>query len=328
VLSAIDGLGHCTFDDIATKNPHVITAKGLACEAAMRDGGMLIVGEPGTEKDLLARAVHAAGRRSAMPMVELDCAHLPEVLMERAMFGEPIGEQLHPVLKECIGGTLFIQEVAALPLVAQSRIVRAMQTGRLALESGEEVRFDCRVIATTSEDLAPLLEDRRFRGDLYRALTETVIFIPPLRHRKEDIPLLVHKLMREFGRELQKPLRNISDEAMQGLTHFRWSGNVVELKAVIGRAALLAKGETILMQHLPRAVQKARKYKNARREEDQPLSLATVEKRHIQKVLDHTGWHKVRSARILGIDRSTLYDKIKRYNLVAPADRLRQVPQV
>ena len=328
MVSAIDEPRTCPFGDITTRNPHLITAKGLACEAAMQDRSMLIVGEAGTEKELLALAVHSSGQRSSMPLVELDCGHLPDVLMEWAMFGDPFGGEAHPMLKECAGGTLFIQEVGSLPLVAQSRIVRAMQTGKLILESGEEAVFDCRVIASTSEDLVPLVEDRKFRGDLYRALTQTVIFIPPLRHRKEDIPLLVNKLMREFERELQKPLRNISDEAMQGLTHFRWPGNVRELEAVMGRAALLAKGETILMQHLPRAVQRARKYKNAGQGEEEPLALATIEKRHIQKVLDYTGWHKVRSAQILGIDRSTLYDKIKRHNLVSPEDRLLDVAQV
>ena len=328
MLSATEGPMTCDFDDVATRNPHLLTAKGLAYEAAMQDGGILILGEPGTEKEMLAAAVHAVGKRSESKFVELDCAHLPGALMERAMFGEWLGGELHPMLRDCRGGTLLMQEAGALPLVIQSRIVGAMQTGRLALDSAGEADFDCRIIATTSDDLVPLVEDKLFRGDLYEALTQTVIFVPPLRHRKEDIPLLVQRFMREFGRRLRKPLCNISDEAMQGLTHYRWPGNVGELKTIIGRAALLAKGETILLQHLPRGVQQGRKYKETADTENQPLSLAVIEKRHIQKVLDYTGWHKVRSAQILGIDRSTLYDKIKRYDLANPADRLLGVGQV
>jgi len=323
----MEGSKTCGFDDITTRNPHLLTAKGLAYEAAMQDGGMLIVGEPGTEKEMLAAAVHAAGARSSSALVELDCSHLPGVLMNRAVFGGGTAEQLHPLLRDCLGGTLLIQEASALPLVLQSRIVHAMQTGSLALDPGRETDFDCRVIATTSEDLIPRVEDKQFRGDLYEALTQTVVFVPPLRHRKEDILPLVRQFMREFGRRLRKPLSNISDEAMQGLAHYRWPGNVDELKTIIGRAALLAKGETILMQHLPRSVQQGCKYKDTPNIKDQPLSLAIIEKRHIQKVLDYTGWHKVRSAQILGIDRSTLYDKIKRYNLANPAERLLGAPQ-
>lgn len=328
MLSSIEEPKNCTFDDIVTRSACLLAAKGLACEAAPRDGGILVVGEPGTEKEIIASAVHALSERSGMPMVELDCANLPAMLMERAMFGRLGGPAPHPMLLNCGEGTLFLQEVGALPLTAQSRIMTAIQAGKLVLGSGEEIDFNCRIIASTSEDLVPFVEDKKFRADLYAALAQTVIFIPPLRHRKEDIPLLVHRLMKEFGRELRKPLNNISDEAVQGLAHYRWPGNVRELKAVIGRAAALAKGETILMQHLPRAVQRARKYKHAGADEEGPLSLAVIEKRHIQRVLDYTGWHKVRSAQILGIDRSTLYDKIKRYNLVNPADRLFQTARL
>lgn len=319
----------CTFDDIRSKNPHLLAAKKLAEEAAELDRGMLIVGEPGTEKELFARAVHQASSRAAMPFLELDCVHLPDALLEWVMFGREAGTDLQPIMKHCRGGTLFVQEVGALPLVAQSRTARAFDTGKVDLGSGEDVAFDCRVMASTSEDLLPLLEDKKFRQDLYNALTEVVIFIPPLRHRKEDIPLLVHKFIRQYGRDLGKRLNNISDEAMHALVHYRWPGNVSELEAVIGRSALLAKGETVLMHHLPQAVQESRRSRTGDAEEPaRPLSLATIEKRHIQKVLDYTGWHKVRSAQILGIDRSTLYDKIRRYNLVDPADRVLQLARI
>lgn len=322
MLLAMEHTKTCTFDDIVTKNPLLLAAKRIARGATMHDGGILIMGEPGTEKEMFAAAVHNSSRRAAMPLVELDCVGLPDALMEQAIFGEDVGEDLHPMIEECRGGTLFLQEVGALPLVAQSRIARAMHTGQLPFSSGEAADFDCRVIASTSEDLVPCVEDRVFRGDLHQVLASTVIFIPPLRHRKEDISLLVHKLVREFGEALHKPLSNISDEALQALTHYRWPGNVRELEAVMGRSAALAKGETILLQHLPREIQRSSKYKDYVLGADELLSLATIEKRHIQKVLDHTGWHKVRSAQVLGIDRSTLYDKIRRYHLVNPAERV------
>jgi len=321
-----------TFDDIVSRNQHLLAAKKLAREAATLDQGILIVGEPGTEKELFARAVHNAGSRSRGKLVELDCLNLPGTLLEQVMFGGADDLLNRPILRRCNGGSLFIQEVGDLPLVAQSRIINTIRTGRLVLGSGEEVGFDCRLMASTSQDLAPMVEDRRFRSDLYGILTGAVIYIPPLRHRREDIPLLVDRVMREYGNSLGKKLTTISDEAMHALTHYRWPGNVRELRAVIRRSAMLAKGETILLQHLPQAVQESRHAKTGPlpegAHENEPLALAIIEKRHIQKVLDYTGWHKVRSAQILGIDRSTLYDKIKRYNLVNPAGRSLELSRV
>jgi len=317
----------CSFDNIVSRNPHVLGAKKLAQQAAALDGGLLIVGEQGTEKELFAATVHSTSKRASMPLVELDCFYHSSTLLERMLFGEQVDKEvLQPVMKRCCGGTLFVQDVGNLPLVAQSRLARAMRTGRLTLGEGEVVDFNCRIVASTSDDLLPAVEDRQFRADFYEALTQTVIFIPPLRHRKEDIPVLVQKFIREFAYSLNKPLNNISGEAMNALTHYKWPGNVRELKTVIGRSAALAKGETILMDHLPKSIQRARRHKEE--PDEMPLPLATIEKRHIRKVLDFTGWHKVRTAQILGIDRSTLYDKIKRYNLINPADRLLEVSQI
>lgn len=314
-----------TFEDIVSRNMQLLNAKRLAQEAAAHEHGMLIVGEAGTEKELFARAVHSASARSRAELVELDCLNLPGTLLEQMLFGPMPGLPGQPLLGRCVGGTFFIQEAGALPLVAQSRIIRALESGKLPLASGSEIDFDCRLLASASQDLAPMVEDRSFRSDLFRILTGTVVYIPPLRHRKEDIPLLVERAMNEYGSSLGKHLTNISDEAMHALMHYRWPGNVRELRAVVRRSAMLARGETILLQHLPQAVQESRHAKTGPppegAHESEPLTLAIIEKRHIQKVLDYTGWHKVRTAQILGIDRSTLYDKIKRYNLVNNAER-------
>jgi len=312
----------CSFSDITTRNPNVLAARKLAEHAAAVDQGALIIGEPGTEKDILAAAIHNAGPRAGKPFVALDCPYAAAALLEGAMFGGQIDAGLAPLMKKCAGGTLFLQEVGALPLPVQARIARAMQSGRLALDSGENVAFDCRVIASTSEDLRPAVEDRRFRHDLHDALAVNTLFISSLRHRKDDIPLLVHKYIDEFGRSLHKPLNNISDEAMNALVRYAWPGNVTELQTVIGRSAVLAKGEMILKDHLPKSIQRATREKKPALQDNDVLPLATIEKRHIQRVLDYTGWHKVRTAQILGIDRSTLYDKIRRYNLANPAEKL------
>jgi len=317
----------CSFDDILSKNPNVLAARKLAEHAAALDQGVMIVGEPGTEKELFAAAIHNAGRRAGKPFVELDCPYVAGTLLECVMFGGQAEKSLLPLVKQCEGGTLFLQEAGALPLAAQARIAYAMQSGKITLDSGEEAPFDCRVIASTSEDLRPAVEDRKFRKDLFDAISSTTLFISPLRHRKDDIPLLVHRYIREFGRSLQKPLNSISDEAMHALVHYKWPGNITELAGVISRCAVLAKGEMILKDHLPKSIQRAKKEHNAGSQDDDVLPLATIEKRHIQKVLDYTGWHKVRTAQILGIDRSTLYDKIRRYNLENPAEQLGQMAE-
>ena len=311
-----------SFDGIVSRNEHVQAAKRQAQQAALLGSHMLIIGEQGTEKEQFAAAVHAASARASASFVELDCFYLSGTLIEEMLFGRQVEKELQPLMRSCAEGTLFIQQVGALPLIAQSRIVHACQTGRLALDSGDELDFRCKLIATSTDDLTPAVEDRQFRSDLHRMLDQTVIWLPPLRHRKEDVPLLVHKLINELRASLGKPLNSISDEAMNALVHYPWPGNVRELKTVIGRCAMLAKGEMILLDHLPKSIQRARKIKNMPVQDEDSFSLAIVEKRHIQKVLDYTGWHKVRSARILGIDRSTLYDKIRRYNLINPADRV------
>ena len=311
-----------SFDDIVSNSAHVQAAKKLAQQAALLGQHVLIVGEQGTEKDVFAAAIHSASSRARMPFVELDCFYLSGTLIEEVLFGRQVEKELQPTMKSCAGGTLFIQDVGALPLVAQSRLAHACQSGRLTLDSGDEMDFTCRIIASTVNDLQPVVEDRQFRADLHRILSQAMIWLPPLRHRKEDVPLLVHRFIDEFAASLGKPLNSISDEAMNAFVHYPWPGNVRELKTVIGRCALLAKGEMILMDHLPKAIQRVRKIKNVPVQDEDALSLATIEKRHIQKVLDYTGWHKVRSAKILGIDRSTLYDKIRRYNLMNPADRV------
>jgi len=311
VLSEIE-VTSGSFDGIVSRNEHVQAAKRQAQQAALLGSHMLIIGEQGTEKELFAAAVHAASARAAAAFVELDCFYLSGTLIEEMLFGRQVEKELQPLMRSCAGGTLFIQQVGALPLVAQSRIVHACQTGRLMLDSGDELEFRCKLIATSTEDLAPAVEDRQFRSDLHRMLEQTVVWLPPLRH----------KFINQFGASLGKPLNSISDEAMNALVHYPWPGNVRELRTVIGRCAMLAKGEMVLLDHLPKSIQRARKIKNMPVQDEDSFSLAIVEKRHIQKVLDYTGWHKVRSARILGIDRSTLYDKIRRYNLANPADRI------
>ena len=310
-----------SFEDIVSNSAHVQAARKSAQQAALMGHHVLIVGEQGTEKEMFAAAIHGASSRADRPFVELDCFYLSGTLIEEVLFGRQVEKELQPTMKSCCGGTLFIQDVGALPLVAQSRITHACQSGKLALDSGDEMDFTCRIVASTVNDLQPVVEDRLFRADLHQMLSQTMIWLPPLRHRKEDVPLLVHRFIDEYAASLNKPLNSISDEAMNALVHYPWPGNVRELKTVIGRCALLAKGEMILTDHLPKAIQRVRKIKNVPVQDEDALSLATIEKRHIQKVLDYTGWHKVRSAKILGIDRSTLYDKIRRYNLMNPADR-------
>jgi len=298
------------------------TARVVAQQAAIGDSNLLIIGEPGTEKEELALAVHNASPRATAPFIEINCVDASDSLLTDALFGQPESERRQYLAGITSLGTIFIDDVEELPLAAQARLMRAFQSGVLRLDSGEEIAFNCRVVAATSVDLIPLVEDRQFRQDFYDTIHHAAVYIPPLRHRKEDIPLLAERFIKDTASRLHKPLKSISDQAMHSLVHYTWPGNLYELRSVIERSAALAKGEVILLDHLPKNVQEARKGKGEGPADDKVLALADIEKRHIQKVLDYTGWHKVRTAQILGIDRSTLYDKIKRYNLAEPAERI------
>lgn len=288
---------------------------------------VLIHGESGTGKELIARAIHYSSNRAHHPFVSVSCAALVETLLESELFGHEKGAFTDAkTLKRgkfelADGGSLFLDEIGEISPKLQLNLLRVLQEREFHRVGGEEpIRVDVRIIAATNRNLEHAVREGSFREDLYYRLNVISIQVPPLRERKEDIPLLVDHFVEKFNMESGKRVEGVSEEVLQILIEHDWPGNVRELENVIERAVIINRGGVILPEDLPPYL-----YKRSFLSEDQEslihqahtaqLTLQEVEKAHIKNVLEETGWNIKRTARILGIDRSTLYAKIKRYGL-------------
>lgn len=281
------------------------------------NSSVLIQGESGTGKELIAKAIHYNSPRADGAFVAINCAALPENLLESELFGYVKGAftGAHAtklgLFKTADGGTLFLDEVSEMPPSLQVKLLRALQEREfIPLGSSKPVTFDARIIAATNRNLEEEIAENRFREDLYYRLSVFSLTLPPLRERREDIPLLVRYFIEKYTRELNIPPKPVSEEALQALINYEWRGNVRELQNAIERAVTLSD-ETIEISHLPSKVIEAR---SAIRDlTGQTLTLDEVERKHILETLRKVGDDKARAAEILGIDLSTLYRKLKKY---------------
>jgi len=274
---------------------------------------VLLYGERGTGKELIARSIHYNSLRNNRPFIPIDCASLVETLMESELFGHVRGaftgahSAKKGLLEEADGGTLFLDEVSNLNLSMQTKLLRFLQEHEIKHVGGtESIRVDVRVIAATNQPLESAVKDGKFREDLYDRLNVVSITLPPLRERKDDIPLLANHFLQKFSEENHKEISHISPEALEILLQYSWSGNVRELEHTVERAVILSTHPIILPEDLPRKM-----FEETRAAEILPaeksLSLRQVEKRYVLKVLEETGGNKKKASEILGIDRTTLY---------------------
>jgi transcriptional regulator with PAS, ATPase and Fis domain len=289
---------------------------------------VLITGESGTGKSLIARAIHRASSRRNQPFVEVACGALPETLLESELFGHAagaftgaIGEKIGK-FKQADGGTIFLDEVSTSSPNMQVKLLRILQDLEFEQVGGTKTfTVDTRVILATNDDLGKAVAEGRFRQDLFYRIDVINIELPPLRERISDIPLLARHFLDRMARESGKQVQGFSDEAMQALQAYRWTGNVRELQNVIERAVLLGKGGIIGLQDLPPAMVAAgpmalgpiggRSLKQA---------LANPERQIILDVLESHQWNRMASADALGINRTTLYKKMKRLGLDRPRE--------
>ncbi len=283
---------------------------------APMDSTVLITGETGTGKELVARAIHSHSKRQQGPFVALNCGAIPEHLMESELFGYEKGaftdakQQRRGKLEMAMGGTLFLDEIGEVSPRMQVDLLRVLQEKVFYRIGGSKpIHVDCRIVAATNRDLKKAVEEGRFREDLYYRLNVIAIHIPPLRERKEDIPLLAKHFLMKFCRETNKHIDRISRDAMDLMMLYDWPGNVRELQNAIERAVVIGQGRVIQAKDLPISIQ------GEGRGEFGNRTLQAIEREHIEKILRDTNWNIAMSARILGIDRSTLYKKIKRYNI-------------
>ncbi len=285
---------------------------------------VLIQGESGTGKTLTARSIHGHSDRSGRPFVEVSCGALSETLLESELFGHVAGAFTGAVsdrpgrFRQADGGTLFLDEIDTASPALQVRLLRAIQDREFEpVGGGRTERVDVRLIVATNEDLEGLVREGMFREDLYYRVNVITLTQPPLRGRIVDIPLLVDLFRERFADELGRSVTDVDPAAMERLCEYHWPGNVRELVNVIERAVVLCRGEVIRVDDLPEAVR--REEPRAEVANRLKSALADPERRMIVESLEAHGWNRQQSARSLGVNRTTLYKKMKRHGIVAPA---------
>ena len=302
------------FENIIAKSSKMQRVIEVIKVVAKSNATVLITGDSGTGKELVARAIHSQSHRRNKPFVAVSCAALPESLLESELFGHEKGSftgayaQKKGKFEFSNGGTLFLDEVGEMSANIQVHLLRVLEEKEFARVGGNEpIKVDVRVISATNKDLRKAIEKQEFREDLYYRLNVVSIELPPLRERKEDIPLLAEHFLHKFAMENQKEITGFSPEAMEFVLDYEWPGNVRELENAVERAVILAKDSIITIADLPQEnlsqVRLASTGKN----------LKEVEKNHVLNVLRETGGNYSEAARILGISRMTLYNKAREY---------------
>jgi len=305
-------------DSPAMRRVHELVARVADSEA-----NVLVTGESGTGKDVVARALHQHGRRAEGPFVAINCAAMPEALLESELFGHVRGaftdarESRPGLFAEARRGTLFLDEIGDMPLGLQPRLLRVLQERKARPVGGTvEVPVDVRVVAATNRDLESAVEDKRFREDLFFRLNVIHIELPPLRARAFDILPLAHHFLRDLAARAGKSVTGIRPAAAERLIAYSWPGNVRELQNCIERAVALTSYEQIVVDDLPDRIRNHRSREIVLGGDDpsQLLSMEEVEKRYILRVLEAVAGNKTAAARVLGFERKTLYRKLERFS--------------
>jgi formate hydrogenlyase transcriptional activator len=287
-------------------------------QVARTDSIVLIQGETGTGKELVARALHNMSSRKDRPLVTVNCASLPPTLIESELFGRERGAYTGALTKMvgrfeiADGSTLFLDEIGELPVEVQSKLLRVLEEGNFErLGSTKPLHVNVRILAATNRDLEVAVKEGQFRKDLYYRLNVFPIMIPPLRDRAEDIPLMVWAFVRAFQKKMGKEIETIPKRTMEALQSYLWPGNVRELKNVVEHAMILTNGKTLVLQ-LP---------KLGAPERGSHHTLEDTERKHILAVLERIGWRvggRGGAAEILGLKRSTLYSKMRKLGVIRP----------
>jgi two-component system, NtrC family, response regulator len=305
------------FAGIVTNDPGMTKVCRTIEKVAPVNASVLLLGESGTGKELLARALHELSPRAAHRFVAINCAAIPENLLESELFGYEKGaftgaiKQTRGKIEFAHGGTFFLDEVGDLPLALQAKLLRFLQERVVERLGGrEEIAVDVRVVCATHQNLGALIEAKRFREDLYYRLSEIVVTIPPLRDRPGDAGLLAHAFLDKFGQAHGRALRGFSPDALSAIEASRWPGNAREMENVIKRAVIMADGPQVTLADLGLKASEG---------QSEPFNLRQVrdeaERKAVAKVLGRVGGNIVQAAELLGVSRPTLYDLINRHGL-------------
>jgi two-component system response regulator HydG len=316
-----------SFDQLLGESPPMQRLFDTLARVAETEVSVLISGESGSGKELVARAQHEQGARRSATFVPVNCAAIPEALVESELFGHTKGAftdaraTRRGLFEEASGGTLFLDEVGEIPLALQPKLLRAIEEGRVRpVGSNEERPVDVRLLCATNRDLEAAMEDGRFREDLYFRINVVQIDVPPLRSRGRDILLLAHRFLERFSEQQGKAVAGISRAVAEKLLAYRWPGNVRELRNCIERAVALTRYEEISVEDLPDKIRAARSSDLvvAGNDPAELVPMEVIEERYIRHVLSAVGGHRTAAARILGLDRKTLYRKLSKYRVADP----------
>jgi len=301
-----------------------------AKKVAPTDISVLIEGETGTGKEYIARYIHEHSRRSIKPFVPVDCGAIPKDLAGSELFGHVKGSftgavaNKTGVFQQANGGTLFLDEIGNLTYSVQVQLLRVLQEKTIVRIGENKLReVDVRIIAASNEDLEEQVDKNAFREDLFHRINEFKIILPALRYRTKDIPIFTEHFRERANEELNLNIKGFSDETMKVLSEYQWPGNIRELKNVVKRAVLLAKGDTVKIEDLPFEISYNNEEKNSVKDINKHQGkrnilqsvLGNTEKEMIIKAIEDAGYNKSKAARILNIDRKTLYNKIRQYRI-------------
>ena len=309
------------FSGIVGKDPKMQVIYKLIEDIAPTDATVLIQGESGTGKELVARAIHRESPRKTKPFVVINCSAYPATLLESELFGHEKGaftgaiRQKSGRFEQAHGGTVFLDEIGEIAPSAQIKLLRVLQTQKFERIGGEKtLNVNVRIIAATNKELLQQVKQGTFREDLYYRLNVIPINLPPLNARRNDIPLLARHFLRRFAAEQSKKIGDFSPESLRLLLDYPWPGNVRELENTIEHATVLVKGGRIEASELPAVLHSTISATDV----GKPPTLVDHEKKLLQEVLEKCGWNKKQAAKRLGISRSTLYDKLKKYQITKP----------
>ena len=310
--------------NIIGQSPAMVRVIEMVAQVASSEATVLISGESGTGKELIAGAIHFNSPRKDGPYVKINCAAITETLLESELFGHEKGAFTGAYKKkegrfvQAQGGTLFLDEISEMSLAMQVKLLRVLQEREITRVGGEEpIKVDVRLIAATNKDLVREVEEGRFREDLYYRLNVVNINIPPLRQRKEDVPLLAKHFLSIFSEKNHKNIEGFTPQAMDRLLRYDWPGNVRQLMNAIERAVVLSRSNYLDLEDLPLVPGEQLPENGGHEIPVSDLALEEVEKATILKTLELTGGNKSEAARKLGITRKTLHTKLKKYGVVA-----------
>ncbi len=310
------------FENIVGNSNEMLDMFSLSIKVAPTDSTVLISGESGTGKELIAKAIHLNSRRKNRSFVTINCGALPENLQESELFGHVRGaftgaiRDKRGLFQEANGGTLFLDEIGETAPSTQVKLLRFLQDGEIRrVGENDPIHVDVRLLAATNQDLEKSIEEGRFREDLYYRLNVIPLQMPPLRKRRDDIPLLVNYFLDKNVSQKKKKIELVSPEAMKVLSGYHWPGNVRELENVMERAVILTNRNVIMPEDLPESIQKGQSGRSKPEANIGDRTLEELEEYYILKALEKYSWNQKQVSEVLGISTTTLWRKLKSYGI-------------